>query len=220
MLTAKDVREVQFHKSMGGYKTIEVDEFLDRCAETLEALTAQNEENKNKMQVLAETIVEYRNQEDSIRFALINAQRMAESVVKEANEKAEALLTEAQEKAASIVAEAEESAANAREQALRDTEAEQAELNRIRKDVADFKSRLLSIYREHLTLIGVLEDNAPAEAVEEPAGDAVEETATEEEISADIVEPVAEEETVSEDTSAYTGPIPDFSVFELKEEEE
>ena len=218
MLTAKDVREVQFHKSMGGYKTIEVDDFLDQVAETLDTLTSQNEENKNKMQVLAETIVEYRNQEDSIRFALINAQRRAESVVKEAQEKADALLAEAQEKANALVAEAEESAAHAHEQALKDTEAEQAELARIRKDVSDFKSKLLSIYREHLTLIGVLEDSAPAEkpVAEETAPELVEEAPTAEEIPAEETEPV----DVEDDVSAYAGPIPDFSVFELKEDEE
>ena len=40
MLTAKEIREVKFTRSMGGYKTIEVDEFLDRCADVVEELTA------------------------------------------------------------------------------------------------------------------------------------------------------------------------------------
>ncbi len=209
MLTVKDIQEVRFTKTMGGYKTAEVDAFLDQCADTVEALLAQNEENTNKMQVLAETIVDYRNQEDSIRTALISAQRMADSVVAEAKEKAEAIIAEAQEKAQAVTAQADETAELAREKALLDIEAEDKELRRIRQEVADFKSRLLSAYREHLTLIGVLEDAQPEEAVA----------------------PVAEEPVVTEDAApteaavseepvpAYTGPIPDFSVFELKEEE-
>ncbi len=204
MLTAKDVREVQFRHTMGGYKTAEVDDFLDRCAETIEALTSSNEENKNKMQVLAETVVEYRNQEDSIRFALINAQRMAESVVKEAQDKADALLADAKSQAEDIVTDAEEKASNAREQALKDIETEHNELLRVRKEVADFKSRLLSTYREHLTLIGILEDEQPEESAEEQ----------------ESVTVPAEVSAVHEEVApTYEGDLPDFSAFELKDDE-
>ena len=224
MLTAKGIREVQFHKSMGGYKTAEVDDFLDRCAEAVEELTSQNEENKNKMQVLAETIVEYRNQEDSIRFALINAQRMAESVVKEANENAEKILADAKEQAQAIVSEAEEAASTAREQAIKDTAAEQAELALIRKEVADFKSKLLSTYREHLTLIGILDDGQPEEAEETASVESVEDVPAEADVSeAESVQTeviVDSDDTPAEEASAYSGSIPDFSVFELKEDEE
>ena len=65
----KEIEEVLFTKNLGGYKTSEVDAFLDQCADTVKELVAQNEENANKMQVLAETIMDYRNQEDSIRTA-------------------------------------------------------------------------------------------------------------------------------------------------------
>ncbi len=214
MLTAKDIREVQFHRSMGGYKTVDVDAFLDACAETVEELTAQNEESKNKMQVLAETIVEYRNQEDSIRFALINAQRMAESVVKEAEEKATAILDEATAKAESVTEDADKMASTAREQVLADMEKENAELLRIRKEVADFKSKLLSLYREHLTLIGVLED-APQEE------EAPEESTVETTESDDIVQeaPILQEVIEAEDKStAYHRVLPNLADFELKED--
>ena len=146
MLTAKDIREVKFNRAMGGYKTIEVDEFLDRCADVVEELTNQNDENGRKMQVLAETIVDYRNQEDSIRSALISAQRMSESVIADARKQADDILAAAR-------AEAE----NMHDAALKETEAELKELSRVKQEVADFKAKLLSIYREHLTMINVLE---------------------------------------------------------------
>lgn len=158
MVSAQDIRDVKFGKSFGGYKTDEVDVFLDACADTVEALSRENEENTRKMQVLAETVVEYRNQEDSIRSALINAQRMSESVVAEAQQKAE-----------EIVAKANDEASKALENANADIATERAELERIRSEVAAFKTRLLSLYREHLTLIGVLEDEAQEEPAEKPA---------------------------------------------------
>ena len=161
MLTAKDIREIKFSRSMGGYKTAEVDDFLDRCADAFDELTRINSENERKMQVLAETVMDYRNQEDSIRSALISAQRMSESVISDAREQAEDIRAAAQAEADAM-----------HEKAVAETAAEWEELRRIRQEVADFKSKLLATYREHLTLIGILESDASTDAeptVEQPA---------------------------------------------------
>lgn len=205
MLTAKDIREVKFNRSMGGYKPVEVDEFLDRCADVVEELTKENEENSRKMQVLAETIVDYRNQEDSIRSALISAQRMSESVIADARKQAD-----------DILAAAKTEADNMHNQALLDTEAELKELNRVKQEVADFKSKLLSIYREHLTMINVLEGGqgeaiAPAKPKQKynppVVGQGQDEAAAAELVSLD------------EDNTAAAYGVPDFSAFELKDDE-
>ena len=202
MLTAKDIREVKFNRSMGGYKTVEVDEFLDRCADVVEELTAQNDENSRKMQVLAETIVDYRNQEDSIRSALISAQRMSESVIADARKQAD-----------DILAAARTEAENMQEKARQDTAEELRELNRVKQEVADFKAKLLSIYREHLTLINVLED-APAQ----DAAETVEEVVPTPQAPVVAQEPVMERVSlVEEDVDMHD--LPDFSAFELKDDE-
>lgn len=153
LLTVQDIQNVQFTKPLGGYKANEVDDFLDRCAETVDALTRINAENEHKMQVLGQSIMEYREQEDSIRLALLNAQRMSDTI-----------LEEAREKAAQMLADAESEASRIHEKAEGEIQAEREELKRVQNEVASFKARLLSIYREHLTLIGVLTDEeAPAE---------------------------------------------------------
>lgn len=198
MLTAKDIREVKFNRSMGGYKTVEVDEFLDRCADVVEELTAQNDENTRKMQVLAETIVDYRNQEDSIRSALISAQRMSESVIADARKQAD-----------DILAAARADAENMREKAQQDTAVELKELNRVKQEVSDFKAKLLSIYREHLTLINVLED---APAAEQSIEDVEPEAPAEEQVP--VMEPVS---LLQDDLDFHD--MPDFSAFELKDDE-
>lgn len=198
MVTANDIREVKFSRSMGGYKKEEVDDFLDLCADTVEELTKQNGENTRKMQVLAETIMDYRNQEDSIRSALISAQRMSESVIADAKKQAE-----------EIIAAAHEEAANMHEKALADTAAEQQELARVKQEVANFKARLMSIYREHLTMIGVLEgDEAPKQSAQ------VEMTAP---FTADEA-PAPQPEVAEKPVSAYRE-VPDISAFALDDEE-
>ncbi len=205
MVTAQNVRDVRFTKTMGGYKTAEVDSFLDQCADTIEALNKDAEENTRKMQVLAETIVDYRNQEDSIRTALMSAQRMSETVIAEANEKASAIIVEAEGKAATI-----------EEETKKRIQAELDELARIQKEVVAFRSRLLATYREHLTLIGVLADEEKAEETASLAP--AEETSTEpeEEIVTTVEEQPAEEVLVPD--SAQEVKI-DISAFELKEDE-
>lgn len=196
MITAKEIREVKFNRSLGGYKTNEVDAFLDRCADAVEELTKLLNENERKMQVLAETVVDYRNQEDSIRSALISAQRMSESVISEARKQAEDIRDAARADAEAM-----------HEKAVADTAAEQEELRRIRQEVADFKAKLLSTYREHLTLIGILDGNA-----------AEQETVAEE--TPAVSEPV-ETEVVAEPVANVPAPrvithdMPDFSALEL-----
>lgn len=204
MLTAKDIREVKFSRSMGGYKTMEVDEFLDRCADVVEELTKENDENTRKMQVLAETIVDYRNQEDSIRSALISAQRMSESVIADARKQADDILAAARNEAEQM-----------HDQALKDTDAELKELNRVKQEVADFKSKLLSIYREHLTMINVLEGAQPAEQPAEKAKAKYNPPSVEQE---PIAEPVALVEG-NEFSDIPTHNMPDFSSFMLKDDE-
>ena len=210
MITAENIREVRFSKVMGGYKTSEVDAFLDHCAETIEMLSGENDEADRKMQVLAETIVEYRNQEDSIRTALLSAQRMSETVLKEAEEKAAALISEAEEKATALVSEAEEKAENIGRESKESMKNELAELARIQKEVAAFRSRLLATYREHLTLIGVLSEEEKPELKAESIAE-----------SEEADEDVAVVDDKTEDTAeVLTGDVKiDISAFELKDED-
>ncbi len=203
MVTAQNVRDVRFTKTMGGYKTAEVDSFLDQCADTIEALNRDIEENSRKMQVLAETIVEYRNQEDSIRTALMSAQRMSETVINEAKEKAEAIISEAQGKADSI-----------EEESKKCIQSELDELARIQKEVTAFRSRLLATYREHLTLIGVLTEEEKVEEVSAPEAEEAQGDMPQEVVP--VEEPAYVPETVAE--SADEVKI-DISAFELADEE-
>lgn len=197
MLTAKDIREIKFSRSMGGYKTAEVDDFLDRCADAFDELIRINSENERKMQVLAETVMDYRNQEDSIRSALISAQRMSESVISEARKQADDIREAARAEADSM-----------HEKAVADTAAELEELRRIRQEVADFKAKLLATYREHLTLIGILEGNPEPKPEAEPAS---------EETPDETAQEPAPDAPVSH---AKPHDLPDFSNLEIDDEDE
>ncbi|HHV50435.1 MAG TPA: DivIVA domain-containing protein [Candidatus Avimonas sp.] len=206
MLTANDIRNVRFSTSMGGYRKYEVDEFLEKCAETVAELTASKSELEKKLEILADKLVEYRNDEDNIRTALLSAQKLGDTVVREAKHKAERILEDAQNKAEKIL-----------ENAKKSIQDEERELERIKREVTNFKSRLLSIYKEHLSLIDILPEVKDEEPEQKP-----EDAEQQPEVKAEPVaenqnaEPVAETAKASEapaesnDTIEFKRPAPDI----------
>lgn len=142
MYTASDIRNVQFTKNMGGYKVAEVEAFVENCADTVESLVAEKDELTKKLGILADKLVEYRRDEDSIRSALLSAQRTGDAIIREANDNAAAVLESAQREADAIVGKAKGSIAHY-----------EAELARLKNEVAEFKTGLLTMYKEHITLL-------------------------------------------------------------------
>jgi len=97
MLTPQEVSSHAFPKSvMGGYHMGAVDEFLDELTDDYTALYKENAALKAKMKVLVEKVEDYRATEDSMRATLLTAQKMADSIVKEAEAKRESLMARAE----------------------------------------------------------------------------------------------------------------------------
>ncbi len=99
MITAHDIRTSVFSRAGRGYKIQDVDDFLEETADSMEQLQKENEELVRKLEVLADRIQEYRNDEDSIRSALLTAQKSADKVLREANEKKEEIIADARQQA-------------------------------------------------------------------------------------------------------------------------
>ena len=177
MLSLNDIINVGFRKSgFSGYRTDDVDEFVDKIRESFEELQkrctaaeeradkaeAQAGENLEKMKVLAGKIEEYRAQEDEIKNALISAQKLGDASVREARHKAEIIVKDAELKAGRIVDDAD-----------RKIIEQKKEFERLQKMVSDFRSKLLSAYKEHLTMIDALpsykEKTEPVSAPSEAA---------------------------------------------------
>ena len=155
MMTLDDIRNVEFSKGRG-YRAEEVDDFIDECVGLVEKLLGDLDEANQKIKVLADKVAEYRNEEDSIRSALLNAQRTGDTIVREAQEKADTLLQEANENADAV-----------RRELLEKAEIEKQELERVKEEVAAFKARLLELYKDHLAVIRLLPEESK-ETVEQP----------------------------------------------------
>lgn len=111
MITPSDIRDKSFSTTRdGGYDVKEVNAFLDSVTDSYSAVVSENKELFRKMEILANKIEEYREEEDSIKSALITAQKTADSITKQAKDGAESLIAEATEKAQKIVDDANEKA--------------------------------------------------------------------------------------------------------------
>ena len=125
MMTPQEVANCTFAKAvMGGYNMASVDDFLDKLTEDYTALYKENAALKAKLKVLADKMEEYRQVEDAMRSTLLTAQKMASSMVSEAEQKRDAIIADAA------------SGAKARLQEIqREVEAEEDRLSTVRADV-------------------------------------------------------------------------------------
>lgn len=93
MLTPQAVAERTFAKAkFGGYQMQEVDQFLDEITKDYRTLYEENASLTNNLKLLAGKINEYRETEDIMRATLHTAQKTADEIVAEAENKREAIL--------------------------------------------------------------------------------------------------------------------------------
>ncbi|MBQ9459769.1 MAG: DivIVA domain-containing protein, partial [Oscillospiraceae bacterium] len=153
MLTPQEVAEHAFAKSaFGGYNMTMVDEFLDELTDDYTALYKENAALKAKLKTLAEKVEEYRATEDSMRSALLAAQKMASNMVSEAEEKKETLLADA------------EMEARAKIGALHDEIVyEQKRLNAIKASTQNFVAQTRAVCQAQLEQLQSLPDLTPEE---------------------------------------------------------
>lgn len=106
MISANDLRNYQLTPAENGYSVDEVNGLLNEAATTITAYENENKELYHKLEVLAGKIEEYRAEEDSIKTALLTAQKMADRITKDASEQSEQLLADSKVKADATVSDA------------------------------------------------------------------------------------------------------------------
>ncbi len=110
MISANDLREVKFQHEDDGFNIAEVEAVIEQASDTIEAYANENKELYRKLEALASKIEEYRRDEDSIKSALITAQKMSDTIEADAKEKAEKLIADSEAKSAETVSKANEQA--------------------------------------------------------------------------------------------------------------
>lgn len=195
MLSSKEIRNVKFSNSVGGYKKEEVDILLDKIEVDYEKYERMLAEQNNRIDELLGEIETYKSSQSSIQNVLLSAQRLADQIVEEAKQKSEQIISDAEnsivqiterekeltaafehkasERKAQIEAEMEQMLASAVEKqrgieaAANDSvERQQALYNRLKLEIAAFKSDITRRYKEHIELLSKLPDSVPMEPEE------------------------------------------------------
>ena len=105
MFTPQQIDQISFNRStFGGYDMQQVDEFLEPLTEDYVALYKENALLKSKMRVLVGKLEEYRKNEAAMKEAAANAQRAADKMIREAEEKCAKMMANASETAAASAA--------------------------------------------------------------------------------------------------------------------
>ena len=143
MLTIEEIKNIAFRKAgMGGYRPDDVDEFIDDVIATFEQMKAEKADLLRKMDILATKIEQYRNDEETVRNALISSQKLADQAQKEAKDKATYIIKAAEKKSRSILTEAEMA-----------TEREKDKYEAVLNETAKLRKELIALYKKHLSLL-------------------------------------------------------------------
>ena len=101
MFTPQQIEQIVFKKTaFNGYDTRSVDEVLEPLTEDYVALYKENALLKSKMRILVSKLEEYRQNEASMKDAIVNAQKTCDMMVKEAEAKCLQMLQDANATAA------------------------------------------------------------------------------------------------------------------------
>lgn len=95
-LTSHEVNDKQFHDAWRGYNQGEVDDFLDRVAETIDRLQRENADLTKRVAELDQAVAASRETEEMLKKTLVTAQQAAEEAIAKAKAQAEELINEAE----------------------------------------------------------------------------------------------------------------------------
>lgn len=146
MLSSEEIRSITFERSMRGYRTEDVDAFLEKIAAGVDQLNAERDDLQKKLYILAQKVEEYRSEEETLKSALLNAQRLGENVIHEAKIKSDGMIREATGKAQRIL-----EAADLREREEKDR------LRALEAEVTAFKGSILALYQKHIEALSELD---------------------------------------------------------------
>ena len=164
MMTPQEAEAHVFSKAAlgggGGYNMAQVDAFLDTLLTDYAQMFEETTGLKTKMKTLVDKIEEYRETEDAMRKTLLAAQKMADTMVKEAEAKKSETLTQAVVESKKRIEEVRRELAN-----------EEARLQAAKNSTDSYVTKLKELYTRELEYIGRLAEMSvvPGKESQNPA---------------------------------------------------
>lgn len=147
MLPPHELKNKSFTRAMRGYNPVEVDEYIEFLIEKYTEIYRENDELERKLKSAVIKLEELKNDEDSIRSALIDAKRAASQIRTEAEERAEAIIRSAKVSCNTILSDFNEKIEEGRDTLIS-----------LKLDTLELKHELFDRYSEHIRYIDRLTD--------------------------------------------------------------
>lgn len=141
-LTPIDITHKSFNKKMFGLDEVEVSDFLQQVASTLESLIHERNSLKEQIRDRDLQVSDYKERDGVLKSTIATASQMAERMRQDGEREAKLIIADAQQKAEIILRDSRDS--------LKCMYQEIAELKRTRMQ---FEANLKAIAQAHLTLL-------------------------------------------------------------------
>lgn len=142
MIAPHELKNKTFSRLVRGYNPAEVDEYFDFLIDKYTEAYKSALELEQKYNALEAKYSELSNEEESIRSAILKAQKLGEAIVNNAHK-------EAKEKETDLFARCDEIIAEAKKQ----VEEEKQNILNLRKIALDFQHKLYGDYIKHVEMI-------------------------------------------------------------------
>jgi len=141
-ITPMDIEQQEFSRSFRGYNEEEVDDFLDKIVKDYEELINENVRLNEEIEKMQEKLKEFSEIEETLRSALLNAQKSAEEMKGRVEEEAKV-----------IIEKAEMDAKTLKQQVFQREDLVKNEIDNLRRYKFTFKEKFKSMLNLYLKMI-------------------------------------------------------------------
>lgn len=145
MLRPIDIQNKEFSKKLKGYDCDEVDDFLDAVIQDYEMLGKENQNLKERLALMTETVEHYKQLEGTLQNSISVAQQTAEDIRNNANIEAQTILSKARLDASKLAKQIDEEHIRKHQEMLG-----------VKTEVESYKTRVKSICETMLKMLGEL----------------------------------------------------------------
>lgn len=204
MIAPNELKKAVFQRAMRGYSPAEVDGYIEYLVKNYVELYRHNAALEQKIQELVARNTELSRDSETVRTALIDAQRAAAKIVGEAKEEADLIILSSKRSCDNILNEFRVHISEEREKLIS-----------LQQEMMSFKERIYSELRDELALVEEMTDRVDWSGID------VDDEIFTKRIITDIKSDVASamnERAHSADTANYGGPDPE--IFDAANQDE
>ncbi|PIU24692.1 MAG: septum formation initiator [Candidatus Infernicultor aquiphilus] len=141
-ITPMDIEQQEFSRSFRGYNEEEVDDFLDKIVKDYEELINENVRLNEEIEKMKERLKEFSEIEESLKGALLNAQKSAEEIKGRIENEAKVMVKKAEIEAEVI-----------KQKASQKEDESKNEINNLRRYKFMFKEKFKSMLNLYLKML-------------------------------------------------------------------